>query len=134
MSCAKLSEWCAVLIAPVQDGKEEDIRAIIATMLHGQVDVLYVLSDTICDLPAPILYTIVRLSGFWAPHKRATQSLGHPQGLSPLRRCSSGSSQSLRSITKRLSTSGRALTLNVFYAVRVHLFRALRLSHHVVLL
>ena len=55
MSCTKLSEWWAVLIAPVLDGKGEDIRAIIATMLHGQVDVLYLLSDTICDLPVPIL-------------------------------------------------------------------------------
>ena len=47
-SCTELSEWCGVLIAPMQDGKEEDIRDITADMLHGQVDVLYVLFR--CDV------------------------------------------------------------------------------------
>ena len=32
----------------MQDGKEADIRAITAGMLHGQVDVLYVLLR--CDV------------------------------------------------------------------------------------
>jgi hypothetical protein len=110
------------LIAHMQDGKEEDIRAITSEMLHGQVDVLYVPSGTPMRFAASASLAcelIVPLSGFWARRKTATpsrtscapeRSLGQARDLSPLRRCSSGSSRGSRSSTKRSSTSGKALT------------------------